>query len=109
MASRWFAPEGNYVPLQMTRKLPLLARRKDGVNSAHAWPIHLRIDVEGDELQVLKGAQETLRRYRPMVFLSTHGPAERAACCQLLSEMGYKLEPAEGDLHSSRQILCRAA
>ena len=38
----------------MTRKLPLLARRKDGVNSAHAWPIHLRIDVEGDELQVLK-------------------------------------------------------
>lgn len=72
-------------------------------------PTHLRIDVEGDELQVLKGAQETLHRYRPMVFLSTHGQGERAACCQLLSEMGYKLEPAEGDLHSSRQILCRAA
>jgi len=35
-------------------------------------PTIIKIDVEGWEWEVLKGAAETLRRYRPLLFLSLH-------------------------------------
>ncbi len=73
-------------------------------------PTHLKIDVEGAELQVLQGATNTLRRYRPMIFLSTHGPGLHKSCCQVLKAWGYTLEPMVGhQLDRSPQILCRAA
>jgi FkbM family methyltransferase len=35
-------------------------------------PTIIKIDVEGWEFEVLKGAEDTLQRYRPMLFLSLH-------------------------------------
>lgn len=39
-----------------------------------AWPDVLMIDVEGAEVQVLKGAMNVLREARPLVFCSVHPP-----------------------------------
>ena len=33
----------------------------------------LKIDVEGYEYKVLKGAQETIMKYKPLLFLEIHG------------------------------------
>ena len=35
-------------------------------------PDFIKIDVEGDELEVLQGAQETISRYKPRIFIETH-------------------------------------
>jgi FkbM family methyltransferase len=39
-------------------------------------PTHIKIDTEGFEAQILLGAQETLRRYRPELFLEVHADAQ---------------------------------
>lgn len=62
-------------------------------------PTHLKIDVEGAELAVLRGGEQTITRYMPTIFLSTHGgPTQgiHAACCDLLTRWGYELKPILG-------------
>lgn len=49
----------------------------------------VKIDVEGHELFVLKGALATLEKYRPAVFIETGNPKDVAA---LLAPFGYKLK-----------------
>jgi FkbM family methyltransferase len=43
----------------------------DGLLEAHGWPAVslIKIDVQGAEARVLAGAAETLRRFRPALFL----------------------------------------
>jgi len=73
-------------------------------------PTHLKIDVEGAECDVLCGAMETLRRHRPTIFLSTHGPTPHAACMKLLGELDYRFDPIIGaDAATTTELLCRAA
>jgi FkbM family methyltransferase len=51
-------------------------------------PDVIKIDVEGAEVEVLRGAQDLLRRATPSVILALHddnGPA----CLSLLTEAGY--------------------
>lgn len=55
-------------------------------------PEFVKIDVEGAELLVLRGAHETLRRHRPIVFAEIHSAALFAECSRLLSDLGYTIE-----------------
>jgi len=56
-------------------------------------PDVLKIDVEGAELTVLKGAINLLNKYHPIIFLSTHSSDIHKKCCNFLLSLGYKLEP----------------
>jgi FkbM family methyltransferase len=56
----------------------------------------LKIDVEGAELAVLRGGEKFLKRFRPVIFLATHGPELHRACCDLLRDCGYRLRALEG-------------
>jgi len=87
-----------------------MGRLDDIVEEQGESPTHIKIDVEGLELQVLRGSQATLARSRPTIFLSTHGPEVHEACCQFLNEMDYVLEPiGQENLCDATEILCRAA
>lgn len=68
-------------------------------------PTVLKIDVEGHEGAVLRGARETLRRHRPVVFLELHldvleaeGPPP-ADVLALLEQAGYRMETLAGVPH----------
>jgi len=53
----------------------------------------LKVDTEGAELHVLRGAQETLRRCRPAVMLEHHyhiDPACEDKCREFLATLGYR-------------------
>lgn len=56
-------------------------------------PNFIKIDVEGAEVFVLKGALKLLNLYSPKIFLATHGKEIRRECESLLREQGYELQP----------------
>jgi FkbM family methyltransferase len=61
-------------------------------------PDVMKIDVEGSELLVLKGAKSILQHYHPLIFLSTHGEYVHRQCIELLESIGYTLKNIEGKL-----------
>lgn len=55
-------------------------------------PDYIKIDVEGAELSVLRGAGFILSSCRPTLFLATHGEELHAQCCEFLQSLGYRLQ-----------------
>lgn len=49
----------------------------------------IKIDVEGWELEVIKGGKETIKKHKPYVFMEIfEGHLEKA--CELMDELGYQ-------------------
>lgn len=58
-------------------------------------PDLLKIDVEGSELEALRGSEKVLKKYRPVIFLSTHNchiPGVHKKCIDYLKTIGYKIK-----------------
>ncbi len=51
----------------------------------------MKIDVEGMELPALRGARETIRRLRPLLYVENDRDAHSRALIGLLLEFGYRL------------------
>lgn len=69
-------------------------------------PTAMKIDVEGAEEAVIRGATETISRARPVIFLSTHGPEAHEPSVGLLRDLGYHLTPIlGGTVESSSELL----
>ena len=60
-------------------------------------PNVIKCDIEGGEYDALLGASNTLKEYRPIVLLATHGADIHVRCCQLLRDHGYRLESLAED------------
>ena len=74
-----------------------MGRLADGgelaVDAGLPAPDLIKIDVEGEEAKVLRGAETLLREKRPTLLLATHGSATHAECCVLLGKYAYLVEP----------------
>ena len=53
------------------------------------WPALLKIDVEGAEEEVLKGAKEALKKSVRAVFMEIHHARAEKECRRLLEEAGF--------------------
>jgi FkbM family methyltransferase len=63
------------------------------VQRSERRPDVIKIDVEGAELDVLKGARQTLVEAKPVIYLSTHSNELRSACLLLLEGENYHVQP----------------
>jgi FkbM family methyltransferase len=80
------------------------------VDAGHRPPTLMKIDVEGAEADVLSGATNTLRTYRPTLFLATHSPQVHDRCVRFLQEICYLVKPVDGlPLDKSSELLVRPA
>jgi FkbM family methyltransferase len=78
------------------------------VFGAHNPPPNLiKIDVEGGEGRVLRGAQRLLRTHHPVIFLATHGKEVHQECCELLVSERYHLQGLTGEpADRTDELLC---
>jgi len=74
-------------------------RLDDYVKEKKIQPKVIKIDVEGAELDVLNGALETLRKYKPFCIVSTHSKQLHDNCKKLFEENGYTVENLENFEH----------
>lgn len=51
----------------------------------------IKIDVEGFEPQVLRGARQTIARCRPIIYVENDRAAQQQEVISLVAEMGYRL------------------
>ena len=61
----------------------------------------VKIDVQGMEIEVLKGMQEMLRRSKPVIAVELHKGVDRTAILTLLAECGY---PTAGEPIDSSEM-----
>jgi FkbM family methyltransferase len=61
-------------------------------------PDLIKMDVEGAESEILRGAQKTLREAQPVVFVALHGSQQRAACPELFRAAGYAVYDLDGQV-----------
>jgi FkbM family methyltransferase len=86
-----------------TETLTVRCERVDDVLPEGLRPAFLKIDVEGAEAQLLRGAQRTLREHRPLVaFEHGSGSAEYHGTGPdevhaLLDDLGYAITGLDGD------------
>ena len=52
----------------------------------------LKIDVEGFEMEVLKGSEKTIKSNLPKIIIETHSTELRKKCHTFLTNMGYRLK-----------------
>ncbi len=84
------ASRGNVADVTATRDVEVVA--PDDVPGPA--PDVIKLDIEGSEVEALRGAQRLLREVRPVLVIELHGTnAEIAA---LLGDAGYVLENLEG-------------
>lgn len=72
--------------------VPVRAVTIDSLMAEHGWPrvALVKIDVQGAEQRVIAGAQETLRRWQPALFVEIDRDSDGNALLQRIIELGYR-------------------
>ncbi|PCI29368.1 MAG: hypothetical protein COB67_04235 [SAR324 cluster bacterium] len=106
-----------------TSKTPIKVTRKKQISvdefcqDMKIIPDVIKIDVEGAEIEVLKGAKKTLREHDPKIFLSVHPVHIKALgktlddLASIIEEIGYIPQTVEGkdnsDFHENECLLTK--
>lgn len=72
-------------------------------------PNFLKVDVEGAELRVLRGARETLVTAKPVIAAELHTVANAVECTEFLHDLGYRMTILEAPSDSRCLILALPA
>lgn len=70
-------------------------------------PTCIKIDVEGAEAAVLRGAKRTLARARPRLFVATHGRQVHQETIEELHRQGYEVRDLfGGSIETTDELVC---
>ena len=86
-ARGWRATRGRIV--QDGGDLEVEVTTLDELADRFGHPRLVKIDVEGAELDVLRGATEVLKEGKPRLLVEIHSPDLERACGDLLDDLGY--------------------
>jgi FkbM family methyltransferase len=78
-------------------------------SSAVCPPDFVKMDIEGAELRALLGAEHTIRSYKPVLFLATHGVEMHRQCCELLRAWGYHVSNLDVTVNAHFEVFATAA
>ncbi len=62
----------------------------------------LKVDVEGFEYEVLNGAINTIKKFKPKIIIETHNKELKKKCNAFLIRLGYKLTFRSGTIISKQ-------
>ncbi len=94
-----------------TELTPTQAITVDQITRQFGGPTHIKIDVEGHEAAVLRGAVNTIRQFSPLLFLELHNEmivsegGDPTCVLHLLAQSGYRTFALNGDTISNTSIL----
>jgi FkbM family methyltransferase len=74
-----------------------------------APPDYIKMDIEGAEAKALAGAMLCFQRFKPVLFLATHGREIHKECCDLLRSWNYELSVVGQASQDRAEVLCRPA
>jgi hypothetical protein len=77
-------------PLGITSEVSEGMTTMDAMSDRHGPPDFVKIDIDGGELDALRGGERTLRGHRPHLIVETHSKQLEDACGNLLIEYGYR-------------------
>ncbi|MFE1601526.1 FkbM family methyltransferase [Methylobacterium sp. ID0610] len=86
-ASEWLSPETIYGFSRDALSINRLSCRVETLDAQGLKPAFIKIDVQGFELQVLKGAAETLNAFRPVLLIEAVPP--EGEIVRFLRGLGY--------------------
>jgi len=81
-------------------------RLDDYTHATGLRPNLIKIDVEGAELSVLKGALRTLKHCAPVLLIATHSPDLKTDCIRFLENHGYHVDEL-GSAAPADEIMAR--
>ncbi len=71
-------------------------------------PDYMKIDVEGAEYDVLRGAEKIINEFQPTLFMDTHQRAAHQNSIRYLEEHHYRLEILDGKtLSETKEFIAR--
>jgi FkbM family methyltransferase len=78
---------------------PLLCRCDMLDNVYSGVPSIIKMDIEGEELNMLRGAVETIKKHKPVLIIEIHNFSENHEVVQLLKTIGYTNVPISRPEH----------
>jgi FkbM family methyltransferase len=88
------SPEGELTVASLTLDACIFGER------AFRPPDVVKIDVEGAEREVLRGAARAIAEFRPALFVEVHGTEHHADCKSFLLSHGYHVQESYGHLEA---------
>ncbi len=72
-------------------------------------PDYIKMDIEGEELRALLGAADCFRKYKPNLYLATHGREVHQDCCRLLRSWQFDIEAVREQSDDRAELFAKAS
>jgi FkbM family methyltransferase len=103
-ANTYYVKSKEFLELfKITKVRTISLDQVSSLTGADVVPNIIKIDVEGAESSVLKGAKDMLRRYKPLILMEVHSIFNMFKTCEILYPLEYNIallkEETDGRCH----------